>query len=65
MMRLFKKKKEETEICMVCGKKLEYDNWNFPIVYDVCRGCTADGIRWSAAQFMKEEILKYKLKEGE
>lgn len=64
-MRLFKKRKKETEICVACGTELEYDGWNFPFVFDVCRRCTAEGIRWAAAQQLKEEHAKKTAKEAQ
>lgn len=62
--KLFKKEKK-FETCVACSAKLEEDRWNFPFVYDVCRRCTADAIRWAAVQQLKENILKYKRKDGD
>ena len=53
-MGIFKKKKK-FETCRICGKTDEYEKWNFPIIWDLCRSCTIDGIVWACEQASKQK----------
>lgn len=55
MMKIKIGKKKKLETCQACGKIREYNNWNFPIIWDVCRSCTIDGIIWAVKKALKEK----------
>ena len=48
------KKKQKYSICRICGETYEDDTWFFPIIWDICRYCTIDGITWASKKALKE-----------